>query len=166
MNRNKKFASGVNVGSSSILVTFVLLCLVTFAALAFISANSDYNLSRQVGERTKRYYDACKMADVYLYNLESKVVNELECSNDASEFYKNTESLFDKNDIISVHESDNRLYFNYDIAISEKQVLEIELSTDYSELKSKGALTVDKWQAVPVEPSELKLEDNNSLLLF
>ena len=31
----KKFTGGVNVGTGSILVTFVLLCLVTFAALTY-----------------------------------------------------------------------------------------------------------------------------------
>ena len=54
---NKKMTGGINVGTSSILVTFVLLCLVTFAALSFLSANSDYRLSKQTAQRTTDYYE-------------------------------------------------------------------------------------------------------------
>ena len=53
---NKKHSGGINIGTSSILVTFVLLALVTFAALSYMSARSDYVLSKEHADRTASVY--------------------------------------------------------------------------------------------------------------
>lgn len=49
----------MNIGSASILLVFVILCLVSFAVLSIVSANADSRLSTRVLERTTAYYDAC-----------------------------------------------------------------------------------------------------------
>ena len=49
---NKKRPMAFNIGTSSILIVFVLLCLATFAALSLVSANADYRLSTALAERT------------------------------------------------------------------------------------------------------------------
>ena len=59
----RKKALGVNVGSSSILLIFVILCLVCFAALSIVSANADYKLGQKILKRTSAYYDACNQAE-------------------------------------------------------------------------------------------------------
>ena len=43
MNKQKK--EFIHIGFSSILMVFTMLCLVTFATLSLITANSDYRLS-------------------------------------------------------------------------------------------------------------------------
>lgn len=53
---------GLNIGASSILVVFILLCLVTFATLSLVSANADYRLSKRVADHTGAYYDATASA--------------------------------------------------------------------------------------------------------
>ena len=62
MNENKAKKSGLSfssgIGSSSILVIFVILCLVSFATLSIVSANADYKLSKKVLDRTTAYYEA------------------------------------------------------------------------------------------------------------
>ena len=56
MNENKSKKSGLSfssgIGSSSLLVIFVILCLVSFATLSIVSANADYKLSKKVLDRT------------------------------------------------------------------------------------------------------------------
>ena len=47
----------MNIGSASILLVFVILCLVSFAVLSIVSANADSRLSTRVLERTTAYYD-------------------------------------------------------------------------------------------------------------
>ena len=53
---SRQKSSGVSfsngIGSSSLLVTFIILCLVSFATLSIVSANADYKLSGKVLERT------------------------------------------------------------------------------------------------------------------
>ena len=62
MSNGKKTFSGISfsngIGSSSLLVTFIILCLVSFATLSIVSANADYKLSGKVLERTTAYYEA------------------------------------------------------------------------------------------------------------
>lgn len=62
---------GLNIGASSILVVFVILCLVTFSVLSLVSANADYKLSKKVADRTLAYYDAVCQAEVRLSELGS-----------------------------------------------------------------------------------------------
>ena len=62
-NSSKKKQFGMNIGSASILLVFVILCLVSFAVLSIVSANADSRLSTRVLERTTAYYDACNQAD-------------------------------------------------------------------------------------------------------
>ena len=42
---------------------FVILCLICFAALSLISANSDYKLSQKFAEKTHAYYEASNEAE-------------------------------------------------------------------------------------------------------
>lgn len=168
MNKKKNYASGVNVGSSSILVTFVLLCLVTFAALAFVSANSDLRLSTQAADRTTRFYNANHMAEVYLLNIESQVRMAVENSDTKEYFYDNIENIFADNDSVSVvKQDDESIHLLYTVAVSDRQVLDIILCTSYDEFKENDSVSIEKWQTVSTfteEKSELK--DNNINLLF
>ena len=51
-NSSRKKQFGMNIGSASILLVFVILCLVSFAVLSIVSANADSKLSARVLERT------------------------------------------------------------------------------------------------------------------
>lgn len=62
---------GLNTGSSSILVIFMVLCLVTLASLSMISAVSDYKLSRKVADRTTAYYEAVNKAEEKLAAIDT-----------------------------------------------------------------------------------------------
>lgn len=48
----------VNTGLPSLLVIFIVLCLVTFAVLSYASAMRDYSLAQKTAERTRLYYEA------------------------------------------------------------------------------------------------------------
>ena len=67
-----KNSAGLNTGSSSILVIFMVLCLVTLASLSMISAVSDYKLSRKVADRTTAYYTAVNKAEEKLAAIDLK----------------------------------------------------------------------------------------------
>ena len=56
MNKQKK--GFIHIGFSSILMVFTMLCLVTFATLSLITANSDYRLS--LNNRLLRSRYCCK----------------------------------------------------------------------------------------------------------
>ena len=54
--KKEKRSFGLSIGSSSILMVFVVLCLTTFATLSLVSANADYKLSRKTADAAATYY--------------------------------------------------------------------------------------------------------------
>lgn len=43
-------------GFSSILLIFVMICIVTFSTLTLVTANSDYKLSKKVADKSTNYF--------------------------------------------------------------------------------------------------------------
>lgn len=72
MRQNQKRpVGGVNVGTSSILIIFILLCLVTFATLSVVSAQADYTLSEKTAASVTAYYEACNQAEARLADVDA-----------------------------------------------------------------------------------------------
>lgn len=57
------------IGSSFMLVIFIVLCMVIFAFLSFSSAQRDYEYSLKNAERTTKYYQANNLAEQKLAEL-------------------------------------------------------------------------------------------------
>lgn len=73
----KNKLQNINIGSSSILMIFVVLCLVCFAALSLVSANSDYQLSKKFADKTKAYYKASNMAEESISSIDSDMSKKI-----------------------------------------------------------------------------------------
>ena len=52
-----------NIGASSLLVIFLILCLVTFAILTLTSAKSDADFAEKLAHHKTNYYAACNTAE-------------------------------------------------------------------------------------------------------
>ena len=63
MNHKQRSAPFTNIGSSSLLVVFLVLCLVTFAVLSLSSARSDDAFSEKLANRKTAYYTAVNRAE-------------------------------------------------------------------------------------------------------
>jgi hypothetical protein len=68
--KRKRSEFSLNVGTSSILLIFVMLCLVSFAILSLSSGLSDLSLSKRVISNTESYYNACAQAEEQLEDIE------------------------------------------------------------------------------------------------
>lgn len=69
--KDKQQSYFVNIGSSSLLVIFLILCLVTFAILSLSSAKSDYTFSERLAEHKKAYYEASARAEDIVAEIDS-----------------------------------------------------------------------------------------------
>lgn len=69
MKRKKTEWSVVNVGTTSLVMIFAVMALVTFALLAYSSASAQWRLARKMAERTTEYYEAEESAAVRLERL-------------------------------------------------------------------------------------------------
>ena len=142
---DKKNSGGMNIGTSSILVTFVLLCLVTFSALSYMSARSDYKLSRQTAERTVAYYDANRMAEIYMANIEDALRNHADTCDNAEDYISGVERVFADNEIIQVEKNDENVSLSYVVKINEAQNLQVVLSVHYPDVNDSAVFHIDRW---------------------
>ena len=65
-----KSSKGVGVGSASIIVIFVLLCLACFGVLSFVSARADLRLATQTAKSVTSYYEADSRAISRMHDYE------------------------------------------------------------------------------------------------
>lgn len=153
--RNKKnISAGMNVGSSSILVTFVLLCLVTFAALSFVSANADNRLAKATGERVSAYYSAKSLAEVNLANIDSLLTKHAKIY-DKEEYFNNIEELFKDNSNYSVTREADDTFIHYEIPVTNNQDLCVTLKVVYPSRPTEDCFIITEWENVSTYvPSE------------
>ncbi|MCR5687409.1 MAG: hypothetical protein K6G58_05250 [Lachnospiraceae bacterium] len=144
---DKKHSGGINIGTSSILVTFVLLALVTFAALSYMSARSDYVLSKEAADRTASYYDANRMAEIYLANIEALLSKHASSCSDRKEFLDGIEKVFADNEKIEVAEEEGgEKSLSYSIAVTSGQNLNVKLLVHYPDISDDSLFKVDRWK--------------------
>lgn len=164
--KKKTFKAGMNVGSSSILVTFVLLCIVTFAALSFVSANADNKLAKQTAERISDYYIADNSAEVKLANIDGQL-RLLANDTDETAYFNDVKNLFSDSDLYSLILEDDDILIHYEEPISDSQKLSVTLRVIYPESEDACAFEITEWQSYTTYiPQEETIEGENGGLLF
>ena len=161
----KKSSGGINIGTSSILVTFVLLALVTFAALSYMSARSDYILSKEAANRTASYYDANRMGEIYLANIEALLSKKIESGVSKVDYFESIEGIFADNEKITVEcIGAEKVLLKYSIAVTNGQNLNVILSAHYPEGEDDSLFHIEKWATGVNEKwlSDVKRGNNES----
>ena len=122
MKKEKK-SIGVGIGSSSILVIFVILCLTTFSALSLVSANADLKLTMRTNSAITDFYNADSLAEEKIESIAKFI------------------SLDDENDIIAsnlesigvfVESIDNNTNYSFNIKIDDIKTLYVKLDENLS----------------------------------
>lgn len=133
-SREKKHSAGINIGSASILLIFVTLCLVSFATLAIVSANADSKLSKRVLERTTAYYEACNSAEEALASIDSTLADVYVRSASADEYFA------------AVGHSKS-----YTIPVTDIQTLQVIIEIQYPESENDSFYTITSWQVLTAD---------------
>lgn len=129
MSKKREFR--VNIGTSSILLIFVILCLVAFATLSIVSANADYKLSRKVADRTTAYYEASNQAEAYIASID-QTLHSVYLSTESEDAYFST-----------VGRSKSYL-----VPISDLQSLSIKLDILYPTTDEEPFYRITSWQVI------------------
>lgn len=74
MKSKKRSYPPIFIGSSFMLVIFIVLCMVIFALLSFSSAKRDFDYSLKNAQRTTEYYKANNLAEKKL----AQIVSDME----------------------------------------------------------------------------------------
>ena len=59
------------MGTASILLIFTVLSIISFATLTLVNSKADYNLSNNLAQRQKSYYEACHKGNAFIAAVNS-----------------------------------------------------------------------------------------------
>lgn len=138
----------VNVGSSSILLIFVILCLISFATLSIVSANADAKLSRRVVERTTAYYEACNQAQADITSLDDTLAAIYADSFDEEEYF------------MAVGHKKTCTF-----TISDLQTLSVTLDILYPQQEGDPFYRITSWQVL-TDSSDMEEDEGAPLLII
>ena len=145
-----KGTTGLNVGGSSILVIFVLLCLTTFATLSMVSANADYKLSQRTALATQEYYAADALAQDVRAEIEGLLVTLQESAPTVQEYIKQAAEKLPASLEVSVQAAqlpNGQQVLRYSIPVNNAQELLVELEILESAYRTKGVhCRPTQWQ--------------------
>lgn len=163
MNKQKKGL--IHIGFSSILMVFTMLCLVTFATLSLITANSDYRLSLKVAEKTTAYYEADTVARNYLQQLDLALADLYAECDDRQTFFEKAATRIpeleteDKLTSELPAIADDSLTCTFQVTISDVQKLYVTLELLYPEHPGDEFYKVTQWQTIT--DNEPAIEDDS-----
>jgi hypothetical protein len=130
MENKREFT--MNIGLPSIMLIFVVLCLVSFGVLSLVSANADHKLSTKVLNRQKAYYEASNRAEDELCDIDNKL----------HEAYVNSSSSSEYLSFVSNIPTD------YTYEISDIQYLKVSLSYPYPPSSDNSLYQITEWRVI------------------
>lgn len=146
MTNQKEKRSFSNFGFSTILLSFVMICVVTFSALALVTANSDYQLSKKVAEKTQNYYLAQEKAYERLQTLEELLANCYLASIGEDSYFGRIEAH--SKDYGTFLTDGVDYYFLFEEPIAEDQHLSVKLRLKYPTANSDAFYELVEWKSV------------------
>lgn len=152
METNKKSAPFVNIGSSSLLVIFLVLCLVTFATLSLSSAQSDYKFSQKLADRRTNYYTASNRAEEILDSIDAVLAHTYEES--SGTYFAEVQSRLSEltfKDTLEMDFSTGTPSVAYQVTIDDKQALSVVLELNPTDRISEGFCRVRQWKVVTTQ---------------
>ena len=124
----------LNLGSSSLLLIFVVLSLVSFAVLSLSSALSDKSMAQKNLDRNIAYYDACNIAQEELEVIDNKLY----------EIYLDSA---DENEYMSKY-LETGIETSYIIPVSEYQGLQVVITPTYPVDSDDTLFEITDWKLV------------------
>lgn len=120
MKKEKNTDGFPNIGLSSLLIIFLIVCMTTFALLALSTAKSDYTLSEKFAGHRTDYYTASSKAEEILSQIDSTLEADL-----------NTvisQTAFTINDtVISVIADEDFPLLTYTVPMENNQFLSVKI---------------------------------------
>ncbi len=159
MNKKHLFS---NFGFSTILLGFSMMCIITFSALALLTANSDYKLSQKVAEKNTTYYEVEKEAYITLSEIDHHLRDIYADCNDADAYFQMALNMLATRGDGKTNIKGQDYLYHYSKKLSESQTLEITIQILYPTKKNDGFYKITQWQTI----TDTNIETDNTLHLI
>lgn len=141
-------------GSSTILISLLLVTLVVFALLSLTSSASELRLAQRNANNNKTYYMLDSEGKRFIYGVKSKIKDALIISRDRPEsFFDNLDILLGENIIRSMNYDGNAISMTIERTIileenSRRRYLEIKLliSQPNSDSRINEICSITEWR--------------------
>lgn len=147
-----------NIGASSLLVIFLILCLVTFAILTLTSAKSDADFAEKLAYHKTNYYAACNTAESTLDGIDAILADAWQLSDtDTGKNSINNDS--------SQPDSTSSDSSQPDLTSSDTAAVFTEIETQLTALDSREQLqlSMDFTQSEPTISYAVAIDDKQNL---
>lgn len=149
---------GFQIGTSFLLVIFVIICLVLLGVLSLSGALRDKGYSDKAAEKTKLYYAAVSKAQHKLGEID-KTLSGIEKKGDGYEVYlEDAEKAASGLEEVACMRDGESIVLSYKVPIRDSQSLFVEVEVIDPE-KGNGTYKIVKWQ----EESETVWEEEGTL---
>lgn len=148
---NKKKFSVMNFGSISLLMIFIILCMLTLAALSLSSAASDENSSKKLADHNTKYYQACNQAEETLDIIDGILAESYVVSSDFTSYFSTVEERLSKlstNITLSISSDNTSATVDYITSVNDAQSLEVELELTDPWTTSSGFYKITSWKEI------------------
>ena len=147
--------SFVNIGSSSLLMVFLVLGLVVFAILSLSTAKSDSAFAEKQAAHRSEYYEACNTAEDIVADV-SRAMNGETVGTARSDIQEYLTS-YRHDDIALTPGTDEESaapILTFSVPINESQELSVELALDFTSRMIEDNVRRTKWQVVSTDEWE------------
>lgn len=146
MIKQKETRGFSNFGFSTILLSFVMICVVTFSALALVTANSDYKLSKKVASKTSDYYKAQEHAYERLAALDELFISCYLTSTGEDAYFGRIEAH--SKDYGTFLTDAGEYYLLFEEPIAEDQHLSVKLHLKHPVNEDDTFFEIVEWESV------------------
>lgn len=133
-----------NIGITSVVLIFVMLCLLTFSVLSVASARADLRLSQKSARRTTAYYESYNNAVGILREI-AACINSQHDQTDETLYFQNIKEQLDGKNGISF--SDEQ-HLSYSVSLDSEQMLAVSLTLSFTSFENGNYYRIDMWKAV------------------
>lgn len=147
----KRRRSFLNFGFSTILVSFVMICVITFSVLALVTAHSDYKLSDKVAGRTLAYYEAEEEAYTRLAEIDAILAESFDSGAEKGYQRRAADALTAYGAehpglSLALAEEENQLSLTYRVPVTESQNLIVGLTVLSPRTSGGVYYRLTRWQ--------------------
>jgi hypothetical protein len=162
MNSKKSSSSApfAGIGSAPLLVVFLVLCLLTFAALSLSTARNNARFSQKVADRKNDYIAACNESELLLSKLDDYLWTQYKLYpiQDQSKIPAMMEAFsWGEIDPDIVMEDDTCLV-SWETTINDQQILAITIALTNEEERQENTnfalYEIREWKVVPTDSWE------------
>ena len=144
--------SAASVGITSLVLIFVMLCLLTFSVLSLVSARADLRLSQRSAARTSAYYDAENRAsDILLSVIENTEACLAEAGGSEAAFCAEIRERLDGQDGILFTDEHTLCY---EVPLESEQLLCVSLELSFNPYEDGCHYRILEWRTESVHEWE------------